>query len=331
MEARVWKEEMKDSLAIDKRLEMYRQLYLIRQSEQYIVDHYYEDEMKTPMHMSQGQEAIPVGVLAALGDRAQVFSSYRTHAAYLARTDDVEGFFAELYGKETGPNQGRAGSMHISNYDAGYVLASGVVATQIPIAVGAAYANKRLGNDKIAVVFFGDGATNEGAFWESLNAACLYELPVLFVHEDNGLAVHTHKRARDGHCAIEDVVTAYPCLLTMPSRPTDAETICRATERLIQHMSREGFPGFLHCPCYRYLEHVGVNEDYNDGYRDRATLEQWQAVDPVVMLRAQLAEVYEPQVVELEARVNARIQRATKAAQAAAFADAGTVTEGVYS
>jgi TPP-dependent pyruvate/acetoin dehydrogenase alpha subunit len=309
---------------------MYRQLYLIRQAEQYIIDHYNEDEMKTPMHMSRGQEAIPVGVLAALGDRAQVFSSYRTHAAYLARTDDVEGFFAELYGKETGPNQGRAGSMHISNYDAGYVLASGVVATQIPIAVGAAFANKRLGNDRIAVVFFGDGATNEGAFWESLNAACLYRLPVLFVYEDNGLAVHTRRTVRDGHRGMVSVVSEYNCLSTTALDQTYAESVYRDAHMLAGAMEREGCSGVLHCKCYRYLEHVGINEDYEAGYRDRAELELWREADPVETLRAQLMGAYEAQAIEIEAQVDARIREATEVAQAAAFVDAGTVTEGVY-
>jgi TPP-dependent pyruvate/acetoin dehydrogenase alpha subunit len=320
-----------NSLTINKRLEMYRQLYLIRQAEQYIIDHYNEDEMKTPMHMSRGQEAIPVGVLAALGDRAQVFSSYRTHAAYIARTDDVEGFFAELYGKETGPNQGRAGSMHISNYDAGYVLASGVVATQIPIAVGAAFANKRLGNGQIAVVFFGDGATNEGVFWESLNAACLYRLPVLFVYEDNGLAVHTRRTVRDGHRGMGSVVSEYNCLSTTALDQTYAESIYLAVVSLVRAMEEESCLGFLHCKCYRYLEHVGINEDYEEGYRDRAELELWREADPVQTLRAQLMGAYEAQAIEIEAQVDARIREATEAAQAADFVDAGTVTEGVYS
>lgn len=317
-------------LSISQRLELYRKLYLIRQSEKYIVEHYHEDMMKTPMHMSMGQEAIAVGVLAAVGDRAQVFTSYRTHAAYLARTDDVEGFFAELYGRVTGPSRGKAGSMHIANPEAGFLLASGIVGAQIPIAVGAALANKMRGTEKIAVVFFGDGATNEGAFWESLNLACLYELPILFVCEDNGFAVHTRRRDRQGYKDICDVLDPFYCLVydTIDAEGVDVEQVCELAKSALWFVNRNT-PAFLHLRCYRWLEHVGIDEDYGV-YRERSELEEWQKRDPVAMQRARLMIVHPQGVVSLERTVDRRIAAAVQAARVAVGPEACEVAEGVF-
>jgi len=248
-----------------------------------------------------------------------VFTSYRTHAAYLAQTDDVDGFFAELYGKDTGPNHGKAGSMHIANPALGYQLSSGIVAAQIPIAVGAAYAYKVQGSGNVAVVFFGDGALNEGAFWESLNLACLMELPVLFVCEDNGYAVHTPTKLRQGFDHIAAAVRAFRCHAFV-TLATDVERIYSLTTTATEYMNTDPCPTFLAIRCYRYLEHVGVNEDYDAGYRTRPELEVWQRRDPVLLQRQRLGKLVEEQAIErLEAKIKGRISKAVTKAQAAPF------------
>src|SRR3989338_4702030 len=161
--------------------ELYRKLYLIRCAEERIIKHYPEDEMKTPMHMSMGQEAVAVGVCHALGPHDQIFASYRSHAAFLTRTGDLEKFFGELYGRVSGTAAGKAGSMHVSSPERGHLCSSAIVASYLPVAVGAAFANKQKDNGGVTCAFFGDGALDEGAFWESLNVACVMRLPVLFV------------------------------------------------------------------------------------------------------------------------------------------------------
>ncbi len=166
-------------------LDLYKKLYLARRAEKKIREHYMEDEMKTPMHMSMGEEAIAVGVCHALKAEDQVFATYRSHAIYLAKTQKIDDFFAEMYGKDTALLKGKGGSMHMCAPESGFMGTSAIVASIIPVAVGVAFANKQMGNDKLATVFFGDGATDEGAFWESLNVACLMKLPILFVCEDN--------------------------------------------------------------------------------------------------------------------------------------------------
>ena len=152
-------------------LELYKKVYLIRSVEDAICKNYIDDHMKTPMHMSMGGEAIASGICHALSPQDQVLGSYRSHALYLAKVGETEEFFAEMYGKKTGMVQGKGGSMHLIAPDEGLISTSAIVGTGIPVGVGAAFANKTHKNGKITVVFFGDGAIDEGVFWESVNAA----------------------------------------------------------------------------------------------------------------------------------------------------------------
>ena len=262
----------------------FQALYTIRAVEMCIQEHYHEDQMKTPMHMSMGQEHIPVGVLSAVGDRAMTFCSYRSHAPYLARTNDVEGFFKEMYGlwsHSGSPNGGRAGSMHISNSALGHYLSSGIVASQIPIAVGAAHAAKMAGNGKISVVFFGDGATNEGIFWESINLACLMQLPIIFVCSDNFYAVHAHRDERNGYGSLSEVLRGF-YLSYIPGEDTNVDTVIHESARAVD-AALSGVPAFIHWDCWRYLEHVGVRGDYDAGYRKSLAYDYWNNIDPIRM------------------------------------------------
>ncbi len=140
--------------------DLYKKLYLARRAEEKIREHYMEDEMKTPMHMSMGEEAIAVGICHALKAEDQVFATYRSHAIYLAKTQKIDDFFAEMYGKDTALLKGKGGSMHMCAPESGFMGTSAIVASIIPVAVGVAFANKQMGNGKLATVFFGDGATD---------------------------------------------------------------------------------------------------------------------------------------------------------------------------
>jgi len=261
-------------------LELLRKMLIIREAETFIASHYFEDEMKTPMHMSMGSEHISTGILHTLGSRAIVFNSYRSHAPYLVYTEDLIGFFGEMYGTAAGPNEGRSGSMHITNPDFGHFLSSGIVAAQIPVAVGAAYAEQTKCTDRIAVVFFGDGATNEGDFWESINLACLYHLPILFICEDNDLAVHTRKSSRNGYRDLLDILMQFN-LSTFEGENTDIRYVIDATERAIQSIEA-GIPALIRWRYHRYLEHVGVRGDYDQGYRSLDEYISWSDKDPIM-------------------------------------------------
>lgn len=270
-------------------MEKLRKMYLIRTAERFIRHMYHLDLMKTPMHMSGGSEHIAVGVLDAVGtERAAVFCSYRSHAPYLAQTDDVEGFFHEIHGNEQGPNGGRAGSMHISNSGLGHYLSSGIVADQIPVAVGAAFAMRRLKEERVSVVFFGDGATNEGVFWESLNLACMFRLPIIFVCEDNGLAVHTSSNYTQ-HYELWKVATAFPRLSYHHTCSRYANDISEDAVRAV-HSALSGYPAMIHATYTRMYEHVGVGDDRALPYRNPSDLDGDPENDPIYAYERFLVE-----------------------------------------
>jgi pyruvate dehydrogenase E1 component alpha subunit len=313
-------------------LELYRTLYMIRSAELGIRKYYHEDEMKTPMHMSMGEEAIVTGVLRALGEDSQAFGSYRSHALYLAKTGDIEGFFAEMYGKATGPARGKAGSMHLSSPEHGLLCCAAVVASTIPLAVGAAFANKTRNTRRLTAVFFGDGAMDAGVFWESLNSACVMRIPVVFVCEDNDLAVHTGRSHRQGFRSSMQVVSQFDCA-AFESDSTDVEHIYKTASQAVAEMQRTGRPVFLRLKWYRYLEHVGVNEDFDAGYRTRQEYLDWLRVDPIALQRAKLvAEGWssEGEARELERGIDERVERAIQGAKRAPISARDELFKGLF-
>lgn len=313
-------------------IELYRTIYRIRSAEAGIRKYYHEDEMKTPMHMSMGEEALVAGVCRGFGEDSQAFGSYRSHALYLAKTGDTDGFFAELYGKITGPARGKAGSMHMSSPPHGLMCCAAVVASTIPLAVGTAFANKTRGTGRLTTVFFGDGAMDAGVFWESLNSASVMRLPVAFVCEDNDLAVHTKRRQRHGFESAAQVASQFDCAV-YESDSTDVEEIQRIAAEAADEMRRDPRPAFLRLRWYRYLEHVGINEDFEAGYRSRDEYLQWFKLDPVALQRAKLVRegwLGERGVVDLERAIDDQVERSIQAAKAAVFSGKDELYQGLF-
>lgn len=280
---------IQDILTKEESLVCYRKLLLTRLAEEKIAEEYFKDEMKTPVHLGVGGEAIPVGVSHCLPPGTKSFGTYRNHALYLTLTEDTDRFFAEMYGKVTGPGKGKAGSMHLSEPAQGLVATSAVVGTTIPVAVGAALANQYRGSQEVVAVYFGDGALEEGVFWESLNFASLRKLPVLFVCEDNDIAVHTATRDRQGFSSILKTAATFECY-TDGSEGFDLPEVITATRRVLGKMEKDLKPGFLRFRYFRYYEHVGPREDFDVGYRRRPSPQDWERMDPVVRFEKQLLE-----------------------------------------
>jgi acetoin:2,6-dichlorophenolindophenol oxidoreductase subunit alpha len=312
-------------------IELYKKLYLIRRAEEKIQEHYAEDEMKTPMHMSMGEEAIVAGVVEAAKKNSQMFGTYRSHALYLAKAMETEKFFAELYGKETGAAKGKGGSMHLALPDKGVMMTSAVVATTIPVAVGAALANAYENNGKIVVSFFGDGAVNEGVFWESLNFAALKKLPILFVCQDNDFAIHSRAKDRISHRPVGEIAESFG-FVTDESSSTDVEEIYNKTEQILVKMKESGMPGFLYTKYYRYLEHVGVKEDFDAGYRSKEEAAEWFIADPVAFQRAKLLQlgVDEKEIAEIEKSIGEDIEKSITKAKEAAFPKSDELLKDVF-
>jgi TPP-dependent pyruvate/acetoin dehydrogenase alpha subunit len=296
---------------------LYRGLYRIRRVEEEVARVYPTDKIKSPVHLSIGQEAVAVGICETLRPDDVVFCSYRSHATYLAKKGDLRRMIAELYGKVTGCAKGKGGSMHLVDAANGVMGASAVVGTTIPHAVGYAFALKHQHKDSVAVSFFGDGATDEGVFYESLNFAALKKLPVIFVCENNSYAIHTHQRRRQANLNICDRARSFG----IPAEQIE-DDVLKVYERSRAAVGalRAGEPGpfFFECMTYRWKEHVGPNEDFHLGYRAREEAEPWIRNDQVKRMGAML----EPQERgRIEQEVDAEIHIAFAFAEAGPFPD----------
>jgi pyruvate dehydrogenase E1 component alpha subunit len=277
--------------------ELYRRLFrtslLIRRVEERIIDLYPSDRIQSPVHLSIGQEAVAVGVCDALRPDDLVFATYRSHGFYIAKGGNLDAMFAELYGRMGGVSKGKAGSMHLSAPDVGLMGSSAVVASSIPHAVGAALSFKRRGTSQIAMTVFGDGATEEGVYHESLNFAALMKVPVLFVCEDNGLAVHSYRHVRQSYN-----LTRHAATFGIASRRLDEgwdmlavrQATLEAAERV-----RAGEPFVLEIATARYKEHVGVGDDFHFGYRGQKEIDDWKARDPL-LTDTKLVEALRPEI-----------------------------------
>jgi TPP-dependent pyruvate/acetoin dehydrogenase alpha subunit len=309
-----------NSITSQESLSLYRKLLLARQAEEKIRQEYPKDEMKTPVHLGIGGEAIPVGICHCLPEHSKSFGTYRNHALYLAITDDTDGFFAELYGKASGPAKGKAGSMHLASPEHGLMATSAVVGTTIPLAVGAALANAYNSSPDLVTVFFGDGALEEGVFWESLNFACLHKLRILFVCEDNGLAIHAPSHERRAFRSISGIAQNFDCHIAAGDGSDMAEVIA-LTRSVLNGMSQDPKPGFLHLTYFRFLEHVGIGEDFDSNYRRRPSPEECQRLDPLIKFeRLMLQNGCRPEeLAAIKTAVEDRLNSSVTAARKAPF------------
>ena len=299
--------------------DLYRKLILVRLCEEKIREDYFQDNMKTPVHLGIGGEAIAIGVQGALPPKSKVFGTYRNHAIYLALSNDTDGFWAELYGKVTGCGKGKAGSMHMSCPEHGLIATSAVVGTTIPVAVGSAMATVYQGGTEPSVVFLGDGSVEEGVFYESLNFAALKKLPVLFVIEDNDLAIHAKREDREGFKSFESLAGAFEVEF-MNVDGTDIKKVFEAAQDMLKRMSENKRPGVMHCEYFRFLEHVGPSEDFKFGYRVKPANIDIQ-FDPVVKAERELAllGVGQTEIDAMKKSVVSQIEGSIEAAKRAPF------------
>ncbi|MBM3599271.1 MAG: thiamine pyrophosphate-dependent dehydrogenase E1 component subunit alpha [Alphaproteobacteria bacterium] len=287
---------------------IYRSLRLIRRAEEEIARVYPSDRIKSPVHLSIGQEAVAVGVCDALTGDDVVSGTYRGHATYLAKGGDLNAMMAELFGKVTGCARGKGGSMHLVEMSKNVLGASAVVGTTIPLAVGYALALRREGRGRVAAAFFGDGATEEGVFYESLNFASLHKLPVVFVCENNFYAIHTPLTKRWASEALCGRVANFG-IPTHRITDSDVFAIRRIVADAVAEMRQGAGPIFLECHTYRWREHVGPMEDYEAGYRDRNDMETWRATDQLERVGALLDATTRGKInIEIEKEIAAAIE-----------------------
>ena len=301
-------------MTVDDRT-FYRQLLLLRRTEERIIQEYPKYEMRSPPHIYIGQEAVAVGCCAAMRRDDSLFPYYRSHGWYLAKGGDIRAMVAELHGRETGCSRGWGGSMHLIDLAAGVMGTSAIVAGSMSHAIGAAVAFRTQRLDRVAAVCFGDGATEEGVFHESLNFAQLRKLPVVFICENNLYATCTHINDRQAQPDIYKLAAGYG-LPGVQVDGNDVRAVHAAALAAVDRARRGDGPTLIECRTYRLIEHCGIFEDYQIGYRTAEEGSGWKARDP---LAAMHAAVTDPERARLEDEIRELIDDAFAFARASAF------------
>ena len=295
---------------------LYKQIFRIRYVEEEVSRIYPSDKIKSPIHLSIGQEFIAVGVCDVLKQEDVVFGSYRSHAMYLAKGGDLNAMIAELFGKEDGCARGKGGSMHLVDNTVGVMGASAVVASTIPQAVGYAFAITTMCSNSVVVCFFGDGATEEVVFYESLNFATLHSLPILFVCENNFYAIHSRLESRTKNENISRRISGFP-IPTKRIHDGDVLQIRDVANSFIDDMRAGSMgPAFLECLGYRWKEHVGPNDDWELGYRKETEVTPWKQCDALNALSDLISSETKKNI---ESQVQDEVNKAFKLAEKAEF------------
>ncbi|MCD4830493.1 MAG: thiamine pyrophosphate-dependent dehydrogenase E1 component subunit alpha [Anaerohalosphaeraceae bacterium] len=271
-----------DITEIDKAtlINLYSVISRIRKVQLRIEELYHQDNMKTPVHLCLGQEAIAATICENLTKQDYVFSNHRGHGHYLAKGGDLNAMIAELHCKETGCSKGRGGSMHLIDLSVGLMGSSSIVSGGIPLAVGVAFSSACKKDGLISVVFFGDAASEEGVLHESMNFAAVKKLPVLFVCENNFYSVFSHQTTRQ---LVTDI-TARPKAFGIPTYKADGRDVIDAylkSKQAIEVVRGGQGPAFIECKAYRWRGHAGAGDELKDKYRKLDEWDEWMNCCPL--------------------------------------------------
>lgn len=305
---------------------IYKQLHFIRTFELKVAEVYPSDNIKSPIHLSLGQEFVSVAVCQHLSKDDFVAATYRGHAAYLAKGGCPNELIAEMYGKSTGCSKGRGGSMHLISPSANVIGTSAIVGSGIPTATGYALAQKMKATGNVVVCFMGDGATEEGCFYESMNFAGLKKLPILYVVENNQFAIHEPISKRWADPVLENRAKGFGVSYERHSTG-DILTLLEKAETLIEKVRGNEKPVILEVDCYRWYQHVGPDQDFEQGYRNKEDANYWLDNDPLFKLRSYLSQ---EEIDEVEIESNSRVQKAFEFAERSEFPDEKDLKNYVY-
>ena len=324
--------KVEESQNLSVNMQSYLKMVLIREAELKIGSEFRKKTFQTPIHLAVGQEAISVGVSNYLLKTDAVFGNHRSHGHYLALGGSLKDLFSEILGRSSGCSGGKGGSMHIKSPENGLIGTMPIVASTIPIAVGAALALKSKDSSSVSVAFFGDGATEEGVFHESLNLASILGLPILFVCENNQFSSHLHisERQRSNETA------RFAKANNITHKVVDGnslDAVQAATAELlgIARASRE--PVYLEAKTYRLYGHVGGEVDETIGLNRELDLKVWSLRDPLKLLRKELlsnGEISEGAIEKLEISIRKQVDETWHEALSESYPIADSLLDGVY-
>jgi TPP-dependent pyruvate/acetoin dehydrogenase alpha subunit len=308
--------EIQDSIFLsytcNKIISIYESILRIRMVEKRFSDVYKEQEIRCPMHLSIGQEAVSVGISLFLKKEDHVYSAHRAHAHYLAKGGDLKSMVAEAYGKETGCCGGRGGSQHLIDLNVGFMGSTPIVGGTVPLAVGDAWSAKLQGKSRVTVAYFGDGCFEEGVMHESMNFASLHKLPIIFVCENNKYSVYTNISDRQPSREIHNVAASHG-ISSFCEDGNNISSIVDTSFNAINNVRKGEGPQFIEFQTYRWLEHCGPNDDDDLGYRPRGELSLWKERCPVKWLESYMLNnnvLNENKIQNIESRILKEIDNA---------------------
>ena len=314
-------------------MEMLRRMVRIRLFEEEVIELIQRGEMVGAAHSYIGEEAVAVGACLALRDDDYMTGNHRSHGHPIAKGGDVKKAMAELLGKSTGYCKGKGGSMHLADFSIGILGESGILGSSIPTAVGAALGSRLQGNDRVAAAFFGDGASNEGAFHESINLAAVWKLPVVFLCENNQYAVTSSFKNMVASENISDRAAAYD----IPGVLVDGQDVLAMHEAMSQAVARarsgQG-PTLLEGRTYRYYDHsLGLGRIVKTAYRPDDEVDQWMKRDPIAIHKEVLVSqgiATQDEIDGVHREVAAQIEEAVEFARQSPYPDASALFEDLY-
>jgi TPP-dependent pyruvate/acetoin dehydrogenase alpha subunit len=313
--------------------ELYFSMLRIRMVEEKISELYSDQEMRCPVHLSIGQEAVAVGVCEHLNNKDIVMSAHRAHAHYLAKGGDLKSMIAELYGKETGCAMGKGGSMHLVDLNSRFFAAVPIVGSTIPIAVGVAWAFKLRKSSRIVTVFLGDGATEEGVFFESLDFASLKNVPILFVCENNLYSVYSQLDVRQAPGRKLSALAESHGIKSFTGDGNNIDQVSSLSKEAIEYIKINNKPAFIELDTFRWLEHCGPNDDNDLGYRKNGELDKWLKRDPIKSFKSKMIknhQLTEQKIIEKIEVISSEIDQAFKFAKESPFPEKNILNQHIY-
>jgi pyruvate dehydrogenase E1 component alpha subunit len=311
------------------KVSLLREMLRIRRFEEKCAELYSAGKIRGFLHLYIGEEAVAVGAMQALRPDDAVVATYREHGHALARGISTDALMAEMYGKRQGCSRGRGGSMHVFDAATRFYGGNAIVGGGLPLAVGLALADRLLGQSRITICFFGDGAVAEGEFHESMNLAALWKLPVLFLCENNLYAMGTRIERAQSQVDLAAKARSYQ----MPAEAVDGMDVVaveETTRRAAEAIRRGGGPAFIECRTYRFRAHSMFDAEL---YRDKAEVELWKRRDPIVAFAARLKEagdLTDETLAALDAEIAAEIARCVDFAEAGDWEPVEDLLKDVY-
>jgi pyruvate dehydrogenase E1 component alpha subunit len=269
----------------ETKLKLYESMLKIRMVEEEIAREYPKGEMRCPTHLSIGQEAVPAALGLCVSIKDMAMSTHRGHAHYIGKGGNLKSMIAEIYGKSTGCSKGKGGSMHLIDNSVGFMGTSAIVGNSIPVGVGLALASKIRKTEQISCIYFGDGATEEGSYYESVNFAVVKKLPVLFLCENNLYSVYSPLIVRQPEGRKISTVAKAMGLGVDEVDGNNAIESFKSIESAVERIRNNQGPQFIEFSTYRWLEHCGVNYDNDIGYRTEQEYLNWREKEPIENLK----------------------------------------------